>query len=112
MPPPRPPPAKAEHWDSSRTAGAASARANAGLTKAATPKVRLLMTESAGAESDAALARLIDRTADLIIERSESMARERLQAARWWCRKSPRASKKNRNGALPDGIEEREAAAI
>jgi diguanylate cyclase len=44
-------------------------------------KVRPLMTESAGAESDAALASIIARTADLIHERSESMARERLQAA-------------------------------
>ena len=80
MPPPRPSAANADHWDSSRTAVAALLERLLDC-EADHTKVRPLMTESAGAESDAALASIIARTADLIHERSESMARERLQAA-------------------------------
>jgi diguanylate cyclase len=80
VPPPRPSAANANHWDSSRTAVAALLERLLDCEGEHT-KVRPLMTELAGAESDAALASIIARTADLIHERSESMARERLQAA-------------------------------
>jgi diguanylate cyclase len=80
MSPPRPSAANADHWDSSRTAVAALLERLLDC-EADHTKVRPLMTELAGAESDAALASIIARTADLIHERSESMARERLQAA-------------------------------
>ena len=80
VPPPRPSAANADHWDSSRTAVAALLERLLDC-EADHTKVRPLMTELTGAESDAALASIIARTADLIHERSESMARERLQAA-------------------------------
>ena len=45
------------------------------------PAIQALITELAAAESDAALAALVGRIADLIHVRSESLARERLQVA-------------------------------
>jgi diguanylate cyclase len=45
------------------------------------PAIQTLITQLAAAESDAALAALVGRIADLIHVRSESLARERLQVA-------------------------------
>jgi diguanylate cyclase len=45
------------------------------------PAMQSLIAEAPGAASDAALASIIARAADLIQERGESLARERLQAA-------------------------------
>jgi diguanylate cyclase len=80
VPPPRPSAEKTNHWDSSRAAVAALLERLLDC-EADHTKVRQLMTGLAGAESDAALASIIARIADLIHERGESMARERLQAA-------------------------------
>ena len=44
-------------------------------------KLSKLIAEVARAQTDAALATVVGRTADMILERSESLARERLQAA-------------------------------
>jgi diguanylate cyclase len=80
VPPPRPSAENNNHWDSSRAAVAALLERLLDC-EADHTKVRQLMTGLASAESDAALASIIARIADLIHERGESMARERLQAA-------------------------------
>jgi len=80
IPPPVAPAAKSDRWDSSCAAVVALLeRLAAGEIDQA--RVQRLIAGLAGAESDAALATIIARAADLIHERGESMARERLQAA-------------------------------
>jgi diguanylate cyclase len=75
-----PPPAKAVRWQSTCKALAGLLdRLKSGETDAA--KIAVLIAELAGAGSDAALAGIVGRVADLIHERSELLARERLQAA-------------------------------
>jgi diguanylate cyclase len=80
---PPPPPSSADksnRWDS--TCGAIAAlldRLKAGA--ADQPTIQNLIAELAIAATDAALAAIVARTADLIHERGESLARERLQAA-------------------------------
>jgi diguanylate cyclase len=79
---PRPaaPAAKSERWNSTCAALAALLeRLKAGETDHST--LRNLVDELAKAETDAALAAVVARAADLIHERGESLARERLQAA-------------------------------
>jgi diguanylate cyclase len=79
---PRPaaPDAKSERWNSTCAALAALLeRLKAGATDHST--LRNLVDELAKAETDAALAAVVARAADLIHERGESLARERLQAA-------------------------------
>ena len=74
------PPAKAVRWQSTCKALAALLdRLKSGETDAA--KIAALIAELAGAGSDTALAAIVGRVADLIHERSELLARERLQAA-------------------------------
>lgn len=75
-----PPPAKAVRWQSTCKALAGLLdRLKSAETDAA--KIAVLIAELAGAGSDAALAGIVGRVADLIHERSELLARERLQAA-------------------------------
>jgi diguanylate cyclase len=72
--------AKPRRWDLTCAAIAALLdRLKAGETDPS--KVQNLIAELAIAETDAALASIVVRTADLIHERGESLARERLQAA-------------------------------
>lgn len=80
-PPSRAPPgAKPDRWDAACAALAALLeRLKAGETDQST--VQSLITELAIAETDAALAAIVARTADLIQARGESLARARLQAA-------------------------------
>jgi diguanylate cyclase len=80
-PPPQPSrPAKPARWNSTCTAVAALLeRLKAGESDHSTPQS--LIDALAAAETDAALAAVVARTADLIRERGESLARERLQAA-------------------------------
>ena len=80
LPPFAPKPAKAARWELTCTAlGSLLDRLKAGETSAS--KVPPLIAELVGAETDAALAPIVGRVADLIQERSEMLARERLQAA-------------------------------
>ncbi len=79
---PRPaaPDAKSERWNSTCAALAVLLeRLEAGETDRST--LRNLVAELAQAETDAALAAVVARAADLIHERGESLARERLKAA-------------------------------
>ena len=81
-PAPRPaaPEAKSERWNSTCAAlTALLERLEAGAADHST--LRKLVDELAKAETDAALAAVVARAADLIHERGESLARERLQAA-------------------------------
>ncbi len=81
-PAPRPaaPEAKPERWNSTCAAlTALLERLEAGAADHST--LRKLVDELAKAETDAALAAVVARAADLIHERGESLARERLQAA-------------------------------
>jgi diguanylate cyclase len=72
--------AKSARWDSTCTAlGALLGRLKTGDTNPSA--LQKLSAELAAAETDEALARVVARTADLIHERSEALARERLQAA-------------------------------
>jgi len=72
--------AKSERWNSTCAALAALLeRLKTGETDHST--LRNLVDELAKAETDAALAAVVARAADLIHERGESLARERLQAA-------------------------------
>ena len=80
IPQPLPPPAKAARWHRTCTAMTALLeRLKDGEADAAA--IQTLVTELAAAESDAALAALVGRIADLIHARGESLARERLQVA-------------------------------
>ncbi len=80
-PPPQPSrPAKPVRWDSTCTAIASLLeRLRAGEPD--DPALQNLIEGLAAADTDAALADIVARTADLIRERGESQARERLQAA-------------------------------
>jgi len=79
-PSPAAPAAKPNRWDSTCAAvGALLERLKSGATDHTT--IQNLIGELALAATDAALAGIVARTADLIHERGESMARERLQAA-------------------------------
>jgi diguanylate cyclase len=72
--------AKPARWDSSCAAVAALLeRLKAGAKDASV--VQTLIVELTGAATDAALAAIVARVADLIHEHGESLARERLQAA-------------------------------
>jgi diguanylate cyclase len=78
-PPPAPAAAKSARWDSTCAAlGALLARLKTGDSN---PALQKLGAELAAADTDQALAGVVARTADLIHERSEALARERLQAA-------------------------------
>lgn len=80
LPPSLTPPAKPSRWNS--TCAAISAlleNLKAGETDHST--LNSLIAELAIAETDPALAAIVQRAADLIRERGESLARERLQAA-------------------------------
>jgi diguanylate cyclase len=80
LPAPPPPAVKAARWDGTCAAMAALLeRLKEDETDAST--IQTLVTELAGAQSDAALAAIVGRIADLIRVRSESLARERLQVA-------------------------------
>jgi len=72
--------AKSHRWDSTCAAIAALLE---GLKVGAADHTTIqnLLTELTSAATDAGLAAIVSRTADLILERSESLARERLQAA-------------------------------
>ena len=77
---PQAPPAKPVRWDLTCAAIAALLeRLKAGESDHST--LQSLIDGLAAADTDAALAAIVARTADLIRERSESLARERLQAA-------------------------------
>jgi diguanylate cyclase len=72
--------AKSNRWDSSCAAVAALLeRLKAGATD--TSSIQDLIAGLATADTDAALAAVVEHAADLIHERGESLARERLQAA-------------------------------
>jgi diguanylate cyclase len=83
VPPPPPPPSSAaisNRWSS--TCAAVAALLERLKTDAADHStIQNLIAELAIAATDAALAAIVARTADLIHERGESLARERLQAA-------------------------------
>ena len=75
-----PPPAKAVRWSSTCAALTVLLdRLKAGESDAS--KVPALIADVASADTDPALAAIVGRVADLIHARSESLARERLQAA-------------------------------
>ncbi len=74
------PPVKAVRWESTcRALAGLLDRLKSGESDAA--KIPALIAELAAAHTDAALAPIVGRVADLVHERSESLARERLQAA-------------------------------
>jgi diguanylate cyclase len=80
LPAPAPFAAKSKRWDSTCAAVAALLeRLKAGAADTST--IQNLIAGLATVETDAALAAVIERAADLIHERGESLARERLQAA-------------------------------
>jgi diguanylate cyclase len=78
--PPGPSAAMRERWDSTRTAVASLLeRLKSGEADDSTAQG--LIAELASAETDAALASIVMRAANLVHDRGESLARERLQAA-------------------------------
>jgi len=80
LPPPASFAAKSKRWDSTCAALAALLeRLKAGAADSST--IQDLIAGLATAETDAALAAVVERTADIIHARGESLLRERLQAA-------------------------------
>jgi diguanylate cyclase len=78
--PPAPRPAKPVRWDST-CAAIASLLERLKIGESDHSTLQSLIDGAAAADTDAALSAIAARTADLIRERSESLARERLQAA-------------------------------